>query len=285
MDFSVLLHHLRAPSLYEKSPHPFWDDEHISKGMLEAHLNPEWDAASRNARFIDRSAAWIAKTLSPEKYPSLLDLGCGPGLYAERFFKAGYAVTGVDLSPRSIAYAREKARREGLAIDYHVADYLSLDLPARFDAATMIYCDYGALPTPDRAALLRRAKCHLRTGGRLLMDVSTISAFDAFRESESWSVRENGGYWSEKPHLLFERERRFSEYVTLHEAHILTDGEMKTYFIWHTYFTLDSLRTEAEKAGFALIAHFGDVAGSPATDASPTLAVLLEKRDGERNES
>jgi len=35
---------LRKPTLWQRSCEPFWDDEHISKGMLEAHLNPDWDA-------------------------------------------------------------------------------------------------------------------------------------------------------------------------------------------------------------------------------------------------
>lgn len=35
------------PKLYEKSSSAFWDDENISKYMLEAHLNQEEDGATR----------------------------------------------------------------------------------------------------------------------------------------------------------------------------------------------------------------------------------------------
>ena len=38
---------LQRPTLWQRSSKPFWNDEHISKSMLEAHLNPDWDAASR----------------------------------------------------------------------------------------------------------------------------------------------------------------------------------------------------------------------------------------------
>ena len=38
---------IQKPALWQRSYELFWDDEHISKGMLEAHLNPNWDAASR----------------------------------------------------------------------------------------------------------------------------------------------------------------------------------------------------------------------------------------------
>lgn len=35
------------PNVYEESSSAFWDDEHISKHMLEAHLTPNFDGASR----------------------------------------------------------------------------------------------------------------------------------------------------------------------------------------------------------------------------------------------
>ena len=59
------------PKIYEPSTSKFWDDEHISKGMLEAHLNPEWDAATRNHQFITKSVEWIASIANPLQYPEL----------------------------------------------------------------------------------------------------------------------------------------------------------------------------------------------------------------------
>ena len=44
--FNELKKHVIKPPLYSQSTNKFWDDEHISKGMLEAHLNPNWDAAT-----------------------------------------------------------------------------------------------------------------------------------------------------------------------------------------------------------------------------------------------
>jgi hypothetical protein len=46
--FSEIQKYAIKPELYAPSTSNFWNDEHISKGMLEAHLNPSWDAASRN---------------------------------------------------------------------------------------------------------------------------------------------------------------------------------------------------------------------------------------------
>jgi hypothetical protein len=54
-----LFSRLQKPALWQRSYELIWDDEHISKGMLEAHLNPNWDAASRKHSYIDRSAKWL----------------------------------------------------------------------------------------------------------------------------------------------------------------------------------------------------------------------------------
>jgi 2-polyprenyl-3-methyl-5-hydroxy-6-metoxy-1,4-benzoquinol methylase len=83
----------------------FWDDPHISKGMLEAHLNPAHDMASRRSQTIDRSVDSLVKTVNIPQAAYVLDLGCGPGLYAQRFARRGFHVTGVDYSRRSIEYA------------------------------------------------------------------------------------------------------------------------------------------------------------------------------------
>ena len=90
--FYEFLKYTVKPKLYAQSTSIFWNDEHISKGMLESHLNPNWDGASRNHQFIDKSAKWISEIAPPSLNIRLLDLGCGPGLYTERFNNIGYSV-------------------------------------------------------------------------------------------------------------------------------------------------------------------------------------------------
>ena len=144
----------QRPTLYQNSSAEFWNDVHVSKGMLKAHLDPHLEGATREHAFVDRSAAWIKHRLPPEEYPRLLDLGCGPGLYAQRFCSYGYDVTGIDLSQRSIEYAKNIAGDKGLPIRYRLENYLDLTDINAYDVVTMIYCDYGVLPPKDRRALL-----------------------------------------------------------------------------------------------------------------------------------
>ncbi len=72
------------PVEYTPSSKKFWDDEHISKFMLEAHINSDTESASRNHRFIEKSVEWISSLIPDMKGKKILDLGCGPGIYAEK---------------------------------------------------------------------------------------------------------------------------------------------------------------------------------------------------------
>lgn len=41
--FDQMITALKRPELWQRSAGSIWDDPHISKGMLMAHLNPEVD--------------------------------------------------------------------------------------------------------------------------------------------------------------------------------------------------------------------------------------------------
>lgn len=57
----------------------------------------------------------------------LLDAGCGTGENVLLAAAEGATATGVDISARAVAMAREKAAERGLAARFEVADVMSLD--------------------------------------------------------------------------------------------------------------------------------------------------------------
>lgn len=268
---------MEKPPIYTKTEGAFWDDEYISMQMLKAHLDPDFDAASRKAAFIDSSVKWINELLPPVNYPELLDIGCGPGLYAERFKAQGYNVTGVDYSRRSINYATESAASHGLDIKYLYQDYLKMDLNRQFDLCTFIYCDYGALSTDDRCLILNKVYDHLRSGGKLVFDVFTLDFMSKFREGQDWYVCDKDGFWTGEKHLTINGNYKYGNNVTLKQTTVVTDKGEETYYIWDTYFTRESLIKEAEVTGFKVCGVYGDVAGNPYSKGNDTLAIVLEK--------
>ncbi|MBI5030353.1 MAG: class I SAM-dependent methyltransferase [Chloroflexi bacterium] len=84
-----------------------------------------------------------------------LDLGCGTGTNSIYLASQGYQVVGVDFSSKAIASARFKAKREQLAIDFHVADVTHLEfLNEPFDYVL----DIGCLHAIDETGRTRYAE-------------------------------------------------------------------------------------------------------------------------------
>jgi SAM-dependent methyltransferase len=275
--FNELKKHVIKPPLYSQSTNKFWDDEHISKGMLEAHLNPNWDAATRKPEFLDKSVSWISKIAPPPQYNSLLDLGCGPGLYAERFNAAGYAVTGVDFSKRSIAYAKEQASLNKSNIDYHYQNYLTIDYLEQFDVITLIYCDYAALSITDRLILLKKVYQALRPNGKFIFDVFTpLMRKD---ESRSWYYCEENGFFSEKPHICLESVYQYddADSTELRQFIVITEDNVDCYNIWDHFFTKEVLQSEIQTVGFSKFEFYGDVAGTGFLDTGETICGVFTK--------
>ncbi len=268
---------LELPEIYTPSANSFWTDAYISQKLLEIHLDPDIELASRKLDFIEKSVRWIGETIPPALYPKLLDVGCGPGLYAERFAGIGYEVTGVDFSKRSIEYARQRAKEQGLSITYLQQNYLELALEEVYDFATMIYCDYGALSDKNRRLLMHNVYDRLKPGGRFLLDVCSVKFYHAFKDNTSWEIQEQDGFWSPEKYFCFNANRKYHDDTILEQAVVITEREIRIYYIWNHCFSKKNLMDEAVQTGFKPIRLYGNVAGQPCTEDDNILAILLEK--------
>ncbi len=257
------------PKLWQRSKLPFWDDEHISKGMLEAHLNIEWDAASRKLETICKSVEWISSLLP--KGAAILDLGCGPGLYGARLSSKGFSVTGVDVSKRSIEYAKT----HDMNSQYLNLNYVDDELSGSYDAVLMIYCDYAALSAPERRIVLNKIKGVLKPGGFFLFDVFNESVYERKIEKAIRVEYPNGGFWYPGAHVvneglfLFPEERASVTYDII-EA----DGEKREYLIWDTCYSLERLSAELASCGFRCREIYDDVCGAVYSGESDTICVI-----------
>lgn len=263
---------LQRPTLWQRSTEPFWDDAHISKGMLEAHLNPDWDAASRKHETIDRSVKWLSAIIPAGG--KILDLGCGPGLYAVRLSDLGFDVTGMDFSKRSIAYAKEHDPKT----EYIYQNYMELDYADIFDAVLLIYGDYAALTETERRILLSKVYRALKPGGLFIFDVFTDVHFKKKTNKTSWSIHENGGFWSAEPHICLEATHLYENgTISVDQYVVITDKGVTEYLNWDTSYTKHSLIEEVLPFGFQAKGVFDDVCGSPYTGEAETLCLLLER--------
>ena len=270
----------RRPDVYSRyTADALWTSPDISEMMLRYHLDGDVDLASRRTDFIEASFAWMRDRFGLGPGVRVIDLGCGPGLYVSRLARTGAQVTGVDFSPRSIEYARERAQREGLDVDYRLGDYLALDIESGYDLATMIMCDYCALSPAQRGRLLRRVAELLKPGGRFLFDVYSLAYFETWDEMAAYGERLMDGFWSAQPYFGFQNTFRYEQEKVVLERYLIVERERQSeYFNWFQHYSLETLSAEVESAGLIVEDVYGDVAGEPFDPSLPEFAIVVRTR-------
>jgi len=110
----------------------------------------------------------------------VLDLGCGQGRHSRTLRKLGYSVVGIDLSPASIAYAREHAT-EGQ--QFEVQDMRTFSLDRQFSAVFNLFTSFGYFNSnSENQLVLERIHSHLLPGGMLVLDY--LNAFPLLHHEE-----------------------------------------------------------------------------------------------------
>jgi 2-polyprenyl-3-methyl-5-hydroxy-6-metoxy-1,4-benzoquinol methylase len=180
-----------------------WTDKYTSTQMLSFHLNGDIDVSSRKFSFINKSVDWIISQFDIREGKSVVDFGCGPGLYTERLAKTNATITGIDFSKNSIEYARNRARDEKLNINYVNQNYLEFNSDNKYDLIIMIFCDFCALSPEQRKALLEKFKILLKTDGSILLDVYSLNAFNRTKESAAYAVNLENNFWSPEKYYEF----------------------------------------------------------------------------------
>lgn len=276
----------KALQSINRRPQPFdiyttpllWNDRHLSKKMLDLHLDEHIDLASRKKTFVDRSSDWIISRfdIGPDK--TLCDYGCGPGLYTLRFASTGADVTGIDLSRRSIDYAKNCARDAGLDIHYILKNYMDFSSEKPFDLITMIYCDYCVLSPAQRKVLLKNINAHLKPGASLLLDVFSLNYFDTVLEQHLYEYSAEDGFWSANPSFVFSNTYKYDdEKLYLDKYTIVEQDRTWEIFNWMQCFSLQSIEKELKDSGFIITETYADVSGTPYSPTSHEIAVVAQK--------
>jgi SAM-dependent methyltransferase len=190
-------------------------------GPDQAHIHDE--------RFGDLARDAAELVLATVSGPgTVVDLGCGSGIFSQAMAAAGYAVVGVDLAPAMVELARA-AVPDGRFMVGSVHDFAIP--PAVVVAALGEVLNYA---TDERAgidalrALAARAYDALEPGGVFFFDVSTPGrggpdgTRDRFHDADDWSL----GMHSIEHDGILEREitifiRTGDTYRRVDEHHVL----------------------------------------------------------------
>lgn len=240
-----------------------WTDPHTSARMLEFHLDGDVALASRTTAFIERSVRWLADLATLDRTSRVLDLGCGPGLYANRLAVTGADVVGVDFSERSIRHA-ERTADPTARPTYLLGNYLEVDVPGDFDLVLLAMCDFCPLSPAQRHRLLLRIRSWLRAGGRFVFDVHGMRWLRERTESITYAPDLMDGFWSANPYHGFLHTYVYEEEgVVLDKYEIIEPDRTRTVYNWLQCFDETTLTRELAACGLAVDRVVGDLTGAP----------------------
>ena len=126
----------------------------------------------------------------------VLELACGTGLTMIHLAKCGIKITGVDITPEMLEYARIKA--EGLPVTFIESDARTFESQKRF---SMIYLTGNAfqafLEDEDQVSLLKTVYKHLKPNGIFAFETRNPMGTDLSNQEET-----NWGQFTDKDGIL-----------------------------------------------------------------------------------
>jgi len=232
-----------------------WDDPAFSERMLREHLDESHGAATRVTAEREMQMAWLWDKLGLQSGARLLDVTCGPGLYAVD--SRGCHVTGIDFSLASIRYAKTLAERAGVArqCTFIQQDVRQMELNAEsFDAALFIYGQLAVFKREEAQALLTTIAQALKPDGKLCVELLNPDKVD--KKQSTWWFTDNKGLWGNRPFLhLGERYWDETEQISIERFHTihLETGQLEEVILCDQVYAVETMTEMMKKAGFAAV--------------------------------
>ncbi|RIK36202.1 MAG: hypothetical protein DCC55_28060 [Chloroflexi bacterium] len=258
-----------------------WNDPAFSQRMLREHLDQSHGAASRKDGERALQIDWLWRKLALQPGMRLLDVTCGPGLYAVEFARRGLFVTGIDFSPASIAYARELAEREGVAehCTFIEQDVRLATFGDTYDAALFLYGQLAVFPKEEAQTLLAQIAQALRPGGQLAVELLDQERVD--KKESTWWYTDDTGLWGDAPFLhLGERFWDAEQALSIERFTIvhLETGALDEVILCDQTYAIETTTALMQQAGFAAVAAYPAWDGVPLYDAGEWVVYLAQTR-------
>ncbi len=244
-----------------------WDEPEFSARMLREHLTQDHGAASRKSGEITQQIEWIYKKLGLAPSDHLLDVTCGPGLYAVQFAQKGIRVTGTDFGPAALEYARGLVQTQNVTdlVKIIDTDVRTWEYPrATYDGAMLIYGQLAVMSPDEAQTVLNGIYQSLKPGSKLVVELLNQDRAD--KKDSTWWYTDEKRLWGDAPFLLLGERKWYPDellsmerYYTVH----LETGEIDEVILCDQTYSVDTVKSMMHQAGFS------DVAIYPAWDTVP----------------
>lgn len=260
------------PAPWEEGDNIPWNEPGFSERMLREHLSQDHDMASRKKATIAAHARWIVNGLLGGKPARLLDLACGPGLYTEALAEHGCTCEGIDFSPASIRYAKERAAERQLACTYRLGDLRDGEFGQGFDLVMLLYGQINVFKPEQAQEILRGAAAALKQGGILLLEPQRYGhVHGGGAQTSSWYTAPRG-LFSEAPHVVLQEGYWDEASSTRTERFFVVDpttGAVERYSLPTVAHSEETVRGMMSAAGVENVRSLPSLLGEPGEENAP----------------
>jgi SAM-dependent methyltransferase len=280
MDLIELVRRQAVPLPWAEGEKIPWDDPAFSQRMLKEHLSQSHDHASRRTEILSKHVTWIHHSILNGKPAKILDLGCGPGLYASLLAELGHECVGIDFSPASIAYAIEYAHAHKLKCSYIQQDVRLADFGHGFDLVMFIFGELNAFRPAEARLILQNAYQALVQGGRILLEVHPYDVVRSIGEQPAYWYSAESGLFSDRAYICLREYFWDPEQHVATERYFIIDAESSSvtrYASSMQAYSDDQYRALLQECGFRDVQFHPSLHGEP-DESQASLFVIAARK-------
>ena len=148
----------------------------------------------------EREVEGLREMVPLEPGAQVLDLACGWGRHSIALARAGFRVTGLDLSETLLARARKRAEAAAVPVDFVRGDMREIPWAARFDAVLSLYSSLGYWVSDEEdLRVLKAVHGALKPGGVFVMEtMHRDHVVGAYAERDWWETEGGATVWVER---------------------------------------------------------------------------------------
>lgn len=225
----------------------------------------------------NRQVDFLAEKLGLKSGAKILDLACGFGRHSLELARRGFDVTGVDITPDYIDFAKKTAEKEKLNARFICSDIREVGFENEFDAVlNMADGAVGYLENDEEnLKIFKTVSRTLKSGGKHFMDIMNADYADSHFPCKLWDAGEkcltlSNFEWNSETRILLYGQLDYPYGEPLPKPEMTEGNPIRLYSLGEVEKIFSSL-------GMKVCENYSDFSGKPSSKNGIQLMVCSEK--------
>ncbi|MCZ8541524.1 class I SAM-dependent DNA methyltransferase [Psychrobacillus psychrodurans] len=211
----------------------------------------------------NKYAEWVRQYAPVTTSKKLVDIGCGTGVLSNHFAKAGYEVTGVDLSDSMLTVAQNRSFENGTNISFICQSMAELEGVNEVDVAVIAIDSINYLETLEEVEqTFKRLFEALNPSGQLFFDVHSLYKMEVIYPNGPFT------YEDEEVAYIWHTEPGEENHSIYHDITFFVRDESGYYerfeeSHYQRTYSVETFKTLLETVGFSSVNVRDDIFGKP----------------------